>query len=168
MKRRDPSGRKQILRCDLRTLSSSVCFAQFMHLTRLTKLSQSALGIYALAISVFFALTITQGLQPIIAIATIYGLELICNLVMSIKNYRADRKSFRARCAFYGFTCFICCDMCVALRFLTLNNIIPAIALPLTSFLVWVFYYPSQVLIANSSNLEPTKRTKFAKNKRIR
>ena len=143
------------------------CFAQFMHLTRLTKLSHSALGIYALAISVFFALTITQGLAPIVAVATIYGLELICNIVMSVKNYRTDRKNFRARCAFYGFICFFCCDLCVALRFLAINNIIPTVALPLTSFLVWVFYYPSQVLIANSSTLEPKKSPKFAKTKRI-
>lgn len=143
------------------------CFAQFMHLTRLTKLSHSALGIYALAISVFFALTITQGLAPIVAVATIYGLELICNIVMSVKNYRTDRKNFRARCAFYGFICFFCCDLCVALRFLAINNIIPTVALPLTSFLVWVFYYPSQVLIANSSTLKPKKSPKFAKTKRI-
>lgn len=144
------------------------CFAQFMHLTRLTKLSQSALGIYALALSVFFALNIANGLAPIVAVATVYGLELICNIVMSIKNYRNDKKNFRARCAFYGFICFFCCDLCVALRFLSLNGVLAEAIIPLTSFLVWVFYYPSQVLIANSSTIEPTKHRKFAKNKHIR
>lgn len=144
------------------------CFAQFMHLTRLTKLSQSALGIYALALSVFFALNIANGLEPIIAVATVYGLELICNIVMSVKNYRKDKKNFRARCAFYGFICFFCCDLCVALRFLAINNYLSATLIPLTSFLVWVFYYPSQVLIANSSTMGPTKTRKFAKTKHIR
>lgn len=143
-------------------------FAQFMHLTRLTKLSQSALGIYALALSIFFALTITQGLSPIIAAATIYGLELICNIVMSAKRYRNGNKHFRARCALYGFICFFCCDLCVALRFLSINQILPAAIIPLTSFLVWVFYYPSQIMIANSSTMEPTTRSKFAKTKHIR
>ena len=104
----------------------------------------------------------------IYAIATIYGIELICNIIISIKNYRQNKHSFPVRCAFYGFIAFFCCDLCVALRFLSLGGILPDAFLPLTSFLVWVFYYPSQVLIANSSTLEPTKKQRFAKKKNLR
>ncbi len=141
--------------------------AQFLHLMRLTKLPRRALSIYAAMISLFFAITITLGLTPIYAIATVYGLELICNLVMAIKNYRANRKDFRARCAFYGFSAFICCDICVAIRFLAITGTIPGTLTPIIALLVWVFYYPSQVLISNSSNYDPVKRQKFAKNKSI-
>ncbi|MCQ2571238.1 MAG: hypothetical protein MJ154_03255 [Candidatus Saccharibacteria bacterium] len=142
------------------------CFAQFMHLIRLTKLPQVSLGIYTGAFSFFFAIAIANGLEPIYAIATVYALELLCNFVMSINNWRANSKHFRTRCAFYGFMAFLCCDFCVALRFLALNGSLSPQILPTVSFLVWVFYYPSQVLVANSSTMEPSSpRRKVAKSK---
>ena len=66
-----------------------------------------------------------------------------------------------------GFIAFLCCDICVALRFLALDGALPATIIPTVAFLVWVFYYPSQVLIANSSTQEPSERRKIAKTKRI-
>lgn len=143
------------------------CFAQFMHLTRLTKLPYISLCIYAGGLSLFFALAIANGLDPIYAVATVYGIQLICNVVMSVKLWRANSKHFRTRCAFYGFVTFLCCDICVALRFLALDGALPAAIIPTAAFLVWVFYYPSQVLIANSSTQEPSGRRKIAKTKRI-
>ena len=143
------------------------CFAQFMHLTRLTKLPYISLCIYAGGLSLFFALAIANGLDPIYAIATVYGIQLICNVVMSVKLWRANSKHFRTRCTFYGFIAFLCCDICVALRFLALDGALPAEIIPTVAFLVWVFYYPSQVLIANSSTQEPSERRKIAKTKRI-
>jgi len=133
------------------------CFAQFMHLTRLTKLPQISLSIYAGGLSLFFALSIANGLEPIYAIATVYGIELICNVVMSLKNWRINSKHFRTRCAFYGFIAFFCCDLCVGLRYVAMDGALPAYLIPTVSFLVWVFYYPSQVLIANSSTMEPSQ-----------
>lgn len=143
------------------------CFAQFMHLTRLTKLPHISLCIYTGGLSLFFALAIANGLDPIYAVATVYGIQLICNVVMSVKLWRANSKHFRTRCAFYGFVAFLCCDICVALRFLALDGALPAAIIPTVAFLVWVFYYPSQVLIANSSTQEPSGRRKIAKTKRI-
>ena len=134
-------------------------FAQFMHLMRQTKLEPKALGFYACVISLVCALGIAFGLEPIYAIATMYGLLLICNLVTAAKNNHDNNRRFQTRCAFYGFIAFICCDFCVAARFLILNGILPAFFLPILSYLVWFFYYPSQVLIANSS----TTRAKIAK-----
>lgn len=143
------------------------CFAQFMHLTRLTKLPYISLCIYAGGLSLFFALAIANGLDPIYAVATVYGIQLICNVVMSVKLWRANSKHFRTRCAFYGFIAFLCCDICVALRFLAIDGALPSAIIPTVAFLVWVFYYPSQVLIANSSTQEPSERHKIAKTKRI-
>ena len=133
-------------------------FAQFMHLMRQTKLEPKALGYYVCAISLLCALGVAFGLQPIYAIATVYGLLLVCNLVTATKNNNKNNRRFQTRCAFYGFIAFICCDICVALRFLILDGTIPGFLLPILSYLVWFFYYPSQVLIANSSNT-----AKFAK-----
>lgn len=145
------------------------CFAQFMHLIRLTKLPHISLSIYAAALSIFFALSIANGLKPIYAIATVYGIELICNIVMTIKNWRMNSKHFRTRCAFYGFLAFFCCDFCVGTRFMALDGALPAYIIPTVSFLVWVFYYPSQVLIANSSTMEPSRpKRKIAKTKAVR
>ena len=145
------------------------CFAQFMHLTRLTKLPHISLSIYAGGLSLFFALSIVNGMQPIYAAATVYGIQLICNIVMSVKNWRANSKEFRTRCAFYGFILFFCCDFCVALRFMAFDGALPAYIIPTVSFLVWVFYYPSQVLIANSSTMTASKpHRKIAKSNRIR
>ncbi len=138
------------------------CIAQFLHLTRLTKLPNSTLGVYTLILSLFFAINIVYGMKPIYAIATVYGIELICNIWMSISNYRKNKTHYQTRCACYGFIAFFCCDLCVALRFMALDGVLPLALIPVTSFLVWVFYYPSQVLIANSSLL------KIAKSKRIR
>lgn len=143
------------------------CFAQFMHLTRLTRLPHISLCIYAGGLSLFFALCIANGMDPIYAIATVYGIQLICNLVMSVSLWRENSKHFRRRCALYGFIAFLCCDICVALRFLALDGALPAAMIPTVAFLVWVFYYPSQVLIANSSTLEPSSKRKIAKTKRI-
>jgi hypothetical protein len=115
-----------------------------------------------------FGICVALGLEPFYAIATVYAIELISNVTVSAQRYSSEQKSFRARCGFYGFVAFLCCDICVALRFLAMQGSLPDDIIPLVSYLVWVFYYPSQVLIANSSIMEPSGRRRFAKNKGIR
>lgn len=132
------------------------CFAQLMHLLRLSKASPQLIGAYGAALGLFAAVGIAAGLDPLYAICTVYGLELICNLVLANRRYRHNPKDFRGRCTLYGFAAFICCDVCVALRHLSLDDVLPIEILPLVAFLVWVFYYPSQVLIANSSTKRPS------------
>ncbi len=145
------------------------CIAQFLHFMRLTKMRIYDVAINAGVLSLIFAIGIAFGLEPIYAIATVYAILLISNVIMSVQNYRDRPKHFRTRCACYGFIAFICCDLCVALRFLSLTGAISATTLPIVAYFVWVFYLPSQILIANSSTFEPQKRRrKIAKNKRIR
>ncbi len=140
------------------------CFAQFMHAVRLTKAEGKVAAYYALAIVFLYTLARIRGVSALYTIAIFYGVELICNVLIAIRNYRKNKTSFPVRCAYYGFLAFLGCDFCVALRHLMLDGLVPAKFLPLVAFLVWVFYYPSQVLIANSSNLQPKKRAKIAKN----
>ena len=133
-------------------------FAQFMHLMRHYKANRRVVGAYAIGIAGLFLFSVLSGMEPIFAIATIYGLLLISNLVAATRRYRATPNNLRARCGFYGFIAFICCDFCVALRFIMLEGIVSARFLPLVAFMVWVFYYPSQVLIANSSLKQPSHK----------
>ena len=140
------------------------CFAQFMHLLRLCKAKFEYIFAWAAFISVVFAFAIIQGCKPIYAIASVYGLVLFSNLYFATNRFLSHKNDFRSRCAFYGFVAFVCCDFCVATRFLALDGYLTLNVLPIVNFLIWIFYYPSQVLIANSSTMHPSER--LAKNLR--
>lgn len=129
------------------------CFAQFMHFLRLSRAKIEHIFTWAAIVTLAFGIAIVYGLEPIYAIGSIYAVILSSNLYLATVRYREHKNDFRARCAFYGFIAFICCDCCVALRFFALDSVLPLFILPVVNFLVWVFYYPSQVLIANSSTM---------------
>ena len=134
------------------------CIAQLLHFLRLTNTKPEIFAAYAAAISLFFAFAIVQGLYPIYAICIVYAMLLIGNFVLSRRRYSIQKKDYRARCCYYAFIAFLCCDICVATRHLMFDGLIPMQNLELVAFLVWVFYYPSQVLMANSSTLEMSHR----------
>ncbi len=127
------------------------CFAQFFHLARFTKAQPKSLNFYFAAVFLVFIFGVLRGISPIYAIAAIYAFSLATNLILSIKWRQKEPDNFYANCAALGFILFICCDLCVGMQFLSTQGILPATILPVVSFLVWFFYYPSQVLISNSS-----------------
>ena len=129
------------------------CFAQFFHIMRLSKSHPKFLIMYFLVVFLLFTFAILQGISPLYSIAIIYAGSLLSNVILSRAWYLRERHNFRARCAFYGFLLFLACDICVGLQHLMLDGVFPAQLLPLISYLVWFFYYPSQVFLANSSNL---------------
>lgn len=133
-------------------------FAQFIHLMRQLQANARVIAAYAIGILALLAFAIWRDIEPIYSIAAVYALMLLSNVFVAVGRYREHPKDFRARCGMYGFIAFACCDTCVALRFLMLNDSIDGHALPLVAFLVWVFYYPSQVLIANSSLKSPSHK----------
>lgn len=140
------------------------CFAQFMHFLRLTRLNKKHLGAFTLVISLLTIASAFHGDRIIYSLATLYGGLLISNLAMSASRFHEDRQNICARCAFYGFIAFICCDFCVGLRYVMLDGAVPTDILPVVAVLVWAFYYPSQVLLANSSLYkESVKRRTVAK-----
>lgn len=128
------------------------CFAQYMHTIRLTHAGTKSMILYATAMIFLYTMARIQGVSALYAIAGFYALTLVLNVLISMRNYRKKRNDFRARCAFYGFIAFLGCDVCVGIRHLMLDGVVDATFLPLVAFLVWVFYYPSQVILANSSN----------------
>jgi len=127
------------------------CFAQFMHFLRLTRLSKKHLGAFTLVISLLTIISAFHGDRIIYSLAALYGGLLISNLAMSASRFHEDSQNICARCAFYGFIAFLGCDLCVGLRYVMLDGAMPADILPIIAVLVWAFYYPSQVLLANSS-----------------
>ena len=127
------------------------CFAQFMHFLRLTRLNKKHLGAFTLVISLLTIVSAFRGDEIIYSLAALYGGLLISNIAMSASRFREDRQNICARCAFYGFIAFLGCDLCVGLRYVMLDGDMPADILPIVAILVWAFYYPSQVLLANSS-----------------
>ena len=140
------------------------CFAQYMHFIRLTKISKKSILIFTATISILIIINAIQGNIIIYPLATLYALLLIGNCITSIQRNHENPNDFKNRCAKYGFILFVLCDAYVALRFLMINGIIGVFAFPLIEYLVWVFYYPSQVLLANSStHKEKTKSTTVAK-----
>ena len=127
------------------------CFAQFMHFLRITRLSKKHLGAFTLVISLLTIVSAFRGDEIIYSLAALYGGLLISNIAMSASRFREDRQNICARCAFYGFIAFLGCDLCVGLRYVMLDGAMPTDILPIIAILVWAFYYPSQVLLANSS-----------------
>ena len=134
------------------------CFAQALHFLRLTKLQRKYLMIFIIIVPMLAIISGFRHDNILYTLAVLYGMLLLSNVIMSFRNYREHKDDFRARCAWYGFATFLCCDICVGLRHLMLDGIVPATFLPLVAFLVWVFYYPSQVLLANSSNKVELKK----------
>ena len=144
------------------------CFAQYMHFLRQTKLNKKTIGIFTTIISLLTIYSAMRGYEIIYALGALYGGMLISNVVMASRRYHLDIKDYKARCGWYGFIAFLACDFCVATRYLMLQGAITPTILPLIAFMVWVFYYPSQVLIANSStHKESTRERNVAKTKSI-
>lgn len=128
------------------------CCVQFAHLIRLTKKDiRIILAIsFIMAFFVIFTL-ISHQIPSIVAIGMVYAVALVANLILSRNWYKKNKKSLPAKRAFLGFALFIACDICVAISFISLNQVLPDFLYAPANYLAWLFYLPSQILIANSS-----------------
>ena len=126
------------------------CLAQFFHLARFRNISPATLAPYSLIVMIVFFFGVQNGIIPMFAIAFVYGMTLILNLILSQKWYRHE-PSAQSLCAASGFSLFLCCDLCVACSYLSLIGVLAPFIYPLANYFSWFFYYPSQVLISNSS-----------------
>lgn len=77
-------------------------------------------------------LKLTSDITLLSFLAIFYFSNLLSNVYLSKEKNKA---------LFFGFVLFVCCDICVGFHNLLPNNFI-------FMFLIWVFYLPSQVLIA--------------------
>ena len=128
--------------------------AQFLHFTRLKKLPTRFIILIGSIIMVFFIAFSTFGRYAVVLMGAVYAFFLISNILLAREWYKKARgeKKNVAFCAYAGFILFACCDLCVAGSFFSGLHALPFVFKRLFDFFAWVFYYPSQVLISNSSN----------------
>lgn len=124
-------------------------FAQLTHFARICQkrtLSRIWLIVSMLLMVGIFVLPIPN---QIVYFGVIYGVTLIANLCMSLYYYRKEH-SRTTFCNMVGFVLFICCDALVAVSFFARVGIFPEVLFGIANYCCWLFYLPSQVLIANS------------------
>ena len=140
------------------------CLAQFFHFSRFKKFRLIYLVCLLLIITTSISVSLLLGFSPIYPLAAVYGVLLISNLVLSYQ-WCQKSKTGNSACAFYGFSLFLACDFCVQASFLSVTHALPSYIARIADYLAWIFYCPSQILIANSSNQQsPSSKTKkFAK-----
>ncbi len=126
------------------------CFAQFFHTARLKQTKPIFLVFYGLTATIIFMIAVWLEIDPMYAIASIYGYGLFSNLFFAVRWYFAE-KSTASTCAAMGFLLFVFCDLCVAMSYLGVTGVLPFIFKPVGDYFAWIFYYPSQILISNSS-----------------
>ncbi len=125
--------------------------AQFSHFARIKPLKKASLAPVAFMLISYFALAFAAGPFTIYLLGAIYAFFLISNLILSRHWHKTQPKSAQGLSAYYGFSLFLCCDLCVAGSYFAGIHILPLFLKRLFDFLAWGFYYPSQVLISNSS-----------------
>lgn len=127
--------------------------AQIIHLYRLSTAKRrpaifvlSVVGLFIIACSIHLNI-----IPPIYIVVVFYTIALIANLIASKRWHKHTPRNLYANFALLGFLLFGFCDLCIVASYLSLINILPAVFYGIANYLAWLFYYPSQILISNSS-----------------
>ena len=134
------------------------CLAQFFHISRLAKISPAFFGGALFFIFTTFALGTINNIPIMFTLGFIYATFLSANLALSARLFFRTQKSksvlhTRSAYALYGFILFACCDSCVAVSYLSYTHVLPFLFYAPANYFAWIFYYPSQLLVSNSSLL---------------
>ena len=133
------------------------CFVQYFHSVRFSdnkilNLVRATLMIVLLSVGYFV------NIANIYAFAFVYMLLIVGNILLSFRLYEKEKQSASsvqktrlAFLAFIGFILFFLCDLNIELTFFTTTGLLPESLNGFFSFIAWFFYYPSQILIINSS-----------------
>lgn len=128
--------------------------AQVIHLVRLDGEKRARtpviifciIGIISLLGNLYF-----HNIQIIYVIVSFYVATILMNIYFSYRWYIHSQRNPRAFMSLIGFALFFCCDICTAISFLSLNHILMPYFHSPANYFAWFFYYPSQILISNSS-----------------
>lgn len=102
----------------------------------------------ALIAGTLLTLEFTASLPPLAVLASIYFPMLVCNAAESVWLFK---KSKRYILFFIGLLLFIGCDICVGLyNFTQIGIRLPHELINFVQKAIWIFYFPSQVLIVLS------------------
>lgn len=87
----------------------------------------------------------------IFIVSAFYATALLSNVYIGWRWRQRQPQNWHASCAFFGFLLFTCCDLCTVMSYFSLTHVLPAAFYAIANFLAWFFYYPSQILVSNSS-----------------
>ena len=131
------------------------CFAQYFHTSRYADVSPKFFIAWTFFIVLLFIFSHLHQIPAIYAAGFAYGSSLILNLGLAIQWLKRKTPHFRraAICNFIGFMLFIACDLTVLISFFSRMQFLPIFLYQPANFICWLFYFPSQILLANSSAL---------------
>ena len=147
------------------------CFAQYFHIARFAKVKPKAFITWTIFVLLLLIFGWYHQIPDMYVLAFIYASSLAGNIILTRRWWKrvkddknsTDREIVASTCAMYGFILFACCDTNVALSYLSVTGVLPIFIARYVNFFAWLFYYPSQVLISNSSVI--TGKTKKNKKK---
>ena len=123
---------------------------QCFHFLRITGLRSKHFITFLVLVTVMLYLAKLTGLDFMLVMGGIYASLLVLNIIFSLRWYFKERTG-NALAASIGFILFTLCDTCVMLSYFSRTGGLPMAILPVVNYLAWVFYYPSQIFIINSS-----------------
>ena len=131
------------------------CFAQYFHTARYANLSPKFFVTWTLFIILLSIFTSFYQIPIIYGAGFAYASTLILNLALASKWLKRKIPEVRraAICNFIGFILFVCCDFTVLISFFSRIHVLPSFLFAPANFTCWLFYFPSQILLANSSIL---------------
>lgn len=134
------------------TVFVSVQIFHLLHLLAVQKIPAKRYVLLYIIISVILiTLDIIFDLVPrLYLVCGLYAVLLITNLILSYRYRKAEPDNPRAWFAFFGFILFASCDLCTGVSYFSLIGLFPASFYALANFIVWFFYYPSQIFLSNT------------------
>jgi len=131
------------------------CLAQYSHTARYADLNPRLFLTWTLLIIFLFAFMAIHRIPLIYGAAFTYANTLFLNLLLARQWLKRNVPEFRraAICNFIGFIFFICCDLTVLVSFFSRTHFLPSFLYAPANFICWLFYFPSQILLTNSSVL---------------
>ena len=128
------------------------CLVLMTHAFRMSSIKPHVFNISVIAAIFVFAISMLLGQNPLYVMVGIYGLGLFFNVFQS-GIWFFFKRTPASKCAFIGFLLFLACDLCVGVSFAANIGAFPSFLQGIMSFLAWGFYYPSQILISNSTTV---------------
>lgn len=136
--------------------------AQILHTMRLEGKNYitQIISFAGLAVVTMIINLVWQVIPMMYLICGFYIVAIVTNIYVSWRWWRQNPQNLQAFCGFLGFLLFLCCDACTGISYLSLNQMFPAFLYAPANFFAWFFYYPSQILVSNSSKYATMKQRK--------
>jgi hypothetical protein len=134
------------------------CGVHVLHIARLApEMLTRFIIIYVFFITVTFVFTFIINSPLIYSLAIIYGFSMIAAFLVAIQWRCRNPVRSASNLAVIGYVLFFLCDVNVGLAFLATHGVLPGAVALVSNSLIWSFYAPSQVAMANSSQYRATK-----------